>query len=504
MASESLDLRWHYLHPASLIFHLAGLAKALILPGLAVILLSRGDSWELWLMLLIIPAAGYSLLRYFTLRYRFTETELIVHEGLFFRKERHIPLARIQNVDLKQGFFYRLFGLAHVRLQTGSGSEPEADLNALSLAAVDRLRSRVLVRRNALSEADGGADLAGAVAVPSRDESELLVHLGPSELLRLALISGRGWALIAVAVGLAWEFDVYDRLEQNGWFPVIWDNVRQYSVPLIVLVGLAVAITTILVFSIVWTFLRLHDFRLVRTGDGLHLTCGLLTRRAAMVPRHRIQLVSIHESVLHRLLGRVSIRVETASGGATSNEGDEDVMISQKWLVPLLPRTELMNVLRAIQPDVDLSNPAWQPLAPKARTRMLKRNLSIALIVSAVCAAVAWPWGLLAVVPLGGLAIFFAVQSAKCMGYARMPTGIVFRSGVLNRKTSATTFDKVQVVAQSQSPFDRRYRMASVRVDTAGAGAANHHIAIPYLDENVAQELRTEIHDRALASECRW
>ena len=33
----------------------------------------------------------------------------------------------------------------------------------------------------------------------------------------------------------------------------------------------------------------------------------------------------------------------------------------------------------------------------------------------------------------------------------------------------------------TQSPFDRRHRMASVRVDTAGAGDASHRVDIPYL-----------------------
>jgi putative membrane protein len=505
MASENDSPRWHYLHPASLIFHLAGLAKNLILPGLAVLLLSRGESWQIWLMLFVIPTAAYGVFRYLTLQYRFSDTELIVHEGLLFRNERHIPLERVHNIDLKQGFLYRLFGLAHVRVQTAGGSELEADLDALSLAAVDELRTRVLAHRASPKEqAVAGSDTPADATRAATEGSETLVHLGPGELLRLGMISGRGWALIAVALGLAWELDLYEWLDKRGWFPAIWENVREFPIYLIVLVCLATAIPTTMLFSILWVFLRLHDFRLVRIGDGLHLSCGLLTRRVAMVPRHRIQFVSVHETLLHRLLGRVSIRVETASGGTQGHEGDEDVAISQKWLVPLLPHAGLPDVLRALQADLDLSNPVWVSLAPAARRRMLKRNLAVALLAGVACTAVAWPGGALALFPFVGLAIFFAIQSAKYMGYARTPSGIIFRSGVLNRKTSATTFAKVQIVAEKQSPFDRRYGMASVMVDTAGAGPADHKIAIPYLDAAVAQELRAEIYDRAQACEWRW
>ena len=50
---------------------------------------------------------------------------------------------------------------------------------------------------------------------------------------------------------------------------------------------------------------------------------------------------------------------------------------------------------------------------------------------------------------------------------------------------------------RSQSPFDRRWKMAKLSVDTAAAGPADHRIKIPLLDEDFAREEHRHLVDRA-------
>ena len=101
-------------------------------------------------------------------------------------------------------------------------------------------------------------------------------------------------------------------------------------------------------------------------------------------------------------------------------------------------------------------------------------------------------------------ALWYAAAAARYMSYARTPQGIFFRSGVWTKKISATLMEKVQVVSLGQSPFDRRWRMAALDVDTAGAGPASHRIRIPYLEEDVARGLLAGLYERTQASEFRW
>ena len=65
-------------------------------------------------------------------------------------------------------------------------------------------------------------------------------------------------------------------------------------------------------------------------------------------------------------------------------------------------------------------------------------------------------------------------------------------------------FTKIQAVDLSQNPFDRRHRMASLRVDTAGAGRTGHRLRIPYLATATAGDLQGRLALEAARTEFRW
>ncbi len=100
--------------------------------------------------------------------------------------------------------------------------------------------------------------------------------------------------------------------------------------------------------------------------------------------------------------------------------------------------------------------------------------------------------------------IALAWAAARAIGYAQHATGVAYRSGVVNRRASTTNFDRIQVVTLAESPFDRRWRMATLAVDTAGAGPAGHRIEIACLDRPIADELRTAIAAQTAQTDFRW
>ena len=107
------------------------------------------------------------------------------------------------------------------------------------------------------------------------------------------------------------------------------------------------------------------------------------------------------------------------------------------------------------------------------------------------------PWGALTGVVWMPLAIWHALASFRLTAWARAPVGLAFRSGVVTRKLSVTFYDKMQVITLKETPFDRRHDMASLRVDTAGAGPADHKIDIPYLPREVARRQSEDLFERA-------
>jgi putative membrane protein len=493
------------LHPSSLLFSIGAQAKSLLLPGLVVLYFAaRGDRFQLWLMLLFVPAAAAAVIRYWSYRYRFDAGEMIIREGIVFRNERHVPYARIQNVDLVQNPVHRWLRVAEVRLETAGGQKPEAVLRVLSLDAVEHLRARVFAgHESRSSEPSAGAE---ATATPAPSPPRPLHGLDRRDLLLFGLISNKGMVVVAAAVGVLWQLDVADRWmssisrESLAGYERLLPRGNPLTVALLVLIALVVLVAFMRLLSVVWAFAKFHGFRLALRGDDLRAEYGLLPHVSKTIPRRRIQRLAISEGFLHRRCGRVAVQVETA-GSAGEEEGPS---ADRLWLAPLLPRGGLTSLVSEVLPGIDLDTVRWEPISRRARRRVFRRLVYWAVPVTAGAVALLGPWGLVPSFLLLPLAWLHASLWVRHTGYAVAPQAVLFRSGWWTRRASVVRFGKIQSLERVESPFDRRHRMASLRVDTAGAARIGHSVDIPYLDDRVATRLMEQLYREACRTTFRW
>jgi putative membrane protein len=89
---------------------------------------------------------------------------------------------------------------------------------------------------------------------------------------------------------------------------------------------------------------------------------------------------------------------------------------------------------------------------------------------------------------LAGLSVWYARRLTARLAVALTPTSIVTRTGAFAYRRSLARFSRIQSVSCTRSPLDRRWRMATISVDTAG-GSAEHRIVMPYLDETRARDI---------------
>jgi putative membrane protein len=493
------------LHPASLLFTIGAVARRLLLPGIVVFFASGGGNTEIWLAVLFFPAAVAALVKYFSFRYQLRPDEIVVRQGIVTRNERHIPYARIQNINLVQNPLHRLFRVSEVHLETASGDEPEAAIRVLSLAAIERLRERVLRGRSEAVAQGVIADSTLAEAPAVRP----LLRLPLGELVLFGLISNRGTALVAAAVGVAWQFDLglEERLERlPGYFAEHGDSLAvpgPLSTATLIVAAIVAILLALRLLSVVWAVLKFHGFTLTLCKEDLRASYGLLTRISATVPRHRIQLLSTRTRVLHRLCGRAIVQVETAGGGGDGDGGGGGA-VNRLWIAPLIPVQRLPRLLADVVPEVPLDRLDWQPLAATARRRVFRRSLLLVAAAAAIAFAALGPWGLLTLAPGVAWAWIHATLHVRHAGYAMMPGAVIYRSGWWVRRLSIVRFSKVQVLALRQSPFDRRYDMASVQVDTAGAGKVGHRVDIGLIPARVARSIVERVSDEAGRTAFRW
>jgi len=487
------------LHPASLIFAVAAAGRGLLLPGLIVLFASRGGGYgfELFLMVMFIPTVAIALARYVSYRYRFAEDELIVREGIVTRNERHIPYARIQNVDLVQNPLHRMLGVAEVRLQTAAGDKPEATMKVLSLDAVERVRTRVFAGRAAQA-----ADETAAAAQP-----RLLHSLSPRDLITFGLISNRGMVVVAAAIGILWQFDLWEEnwpvVDGNALLAELPNFVPAGSIQFYVLVGVATLIAAAILLralSIGYAFLTLYDFRLTRDGDDLRSSFGLLTRISKTIPRHRIQVLTTHSTPLHRLFGRVAVQVQTAGSREEAQGGFTDKL----WLAPLIRAERVSDLAGEALPGVDLDTVVWQPVPRRAWKRLFRVVLLLGLPLAAGGVAVYGPPGALAGLLIVPPAWVHARQWVRRAGWALTANAVFFSSGWLVRRTSVAHLARIQAISRGESPFDRRHGMASIQLDTAGASSFGHSLGLGYLEAAVVDDLSRRLARDAGRTAFRW
>lgn len=503
------------LHTSSVVFGIARHAKGLLVPAALVFFFARDSNWEKWLAILFIPSAAFEVYRYFTTRFRISAEKLVVHRGLLFRTEREIPLDRIQNVDLIQNPVHRLLKVAEMRVETAAGAEPEAVLKVVRLEAAEALRRAVFAGRSPETvtlEPDSRAaetpipGVGGVGPLPpplpaaakEAMPEKLLLAIPTGELILLGLMSNRGMALIFVVLGAGWELDLFDSIEYRTLYEKA-SAIPGLATPLVLASSAFAALLAVRLLSAAWFLLRFHGYVLRRRGDDLRLACGLLTRVSATVPRRRIQLVSVRQTLTQRWLGRASIRLETAGGAGGDDNAETHGLVSRRWFVPTIRASSLPALLNEVAPGLgdEWQSATWTPLDARGRRRARRSAIRIACL-SIIVASVAsylfsiWWFAIVGVV-LAAVTIWHAHVEAKYLAFSRTPSGVLFRSGAWTRRNSAAFHDRMQVITLHESFFDRRWGMASVAIDTAGAGPAEHLVRLDYQPTPRARELQSSL-----------
>ena len=507
-----LGVEMSYLHPTSLMFDLIAHGRTYLVPAAFGLWgAAKGDLTLLIISALIfVPAFLFSVFRYFTFRYCIEGDQLIVRQGLIFRNVRTVPVSRIQNIDFVQNPLHRILSVAEVKVETASGTKPEATLRVLSMAKMESLRNAVfgglnkkaatsLIPGSSLEPAGFVDELAQSASGFDREylaENELkktetttILEIPVSWLVKAALASNRGLIMIGVMFGLYFQYTSRTNFDLGQLRLLVPEDA---STPVIIAAAIGSLIGALILLRLLgigWFILRFHGYKLARRGDDLRISCGLLTKVSATVPRQRIQFISIHRSLIMRLFSMASIRIETAGGDGSESENATE-SVSKRWFVPAIPESEVSNLISALRPELnwDESNLDFRPLAEKTARRLCRLACFQAVIFAGAGLLISRPWGWLLGIVLLPFLLMWAIKKSKAMRYARMENGVVYRSGVFIRKTSATFFEKIQTLSVDQSPFDRRWKMAKLSVDIAAAGPADHRIHVPYLDENFARE----------------
>ncbi len=478
-ALERDAFRPRRLHPLTLVFEAIRVARHLVLPAIAGAAGAANDgvarTLAVGLGILAVPAIAAAIARYVSFRYRLTDDDLILDSGVLARRHRIIPLARIQNVDVRQQPLERIFGVASLHIETAGGKKTEGVISVLGRADADALRARLLASR----------DAAAGAATPV----ETLARLSTRELI-VAGATANEIGVVAAALAGLMQF-VEDRLVE--YLPEAIDPAALPALPPALAIAafvVAGAIAVLLVgwiLSIVGSVVGYHGFTLERVGGELRKRYGLLARREGSVPLRRVQAVRIEESLLRRPFELAAVRIETAGATVPGQQRNPEAF------VPLASREGAAQLVARLLDGFDPGCVALLPVHPRARRRIFVRLAVPIVLVAATLGPLHHP-GWLTLLVLLAPAYALAGNAYANRRYAVVDDYVVARDALLGRTTWVIPRRKIQTVHVASSPFQRRHGLATLVVDTASGprGAAY----IKDLPEDVAFDLAQRLSRR--------
>ena len=463
-----------------------------------------------------VLGAAYGVAYYLRYEYELSGGSLSIRSGVVGRREREIPLRRIQNVDLRQSIVQRLLGLAVVSVETAGGGQTEAVLNFVSKAEAERLQREIRRRKRAADAEAGESTVSGealedSTAEPAEPEVQPLFRIGDVELGLYALTSFQPASalLLIFAVPFGWEAasSILLRIAAPLGGPTELDPMALASAAglVLVVVGTALAALTSWAISALVTMLGYYGFSLDRAGDDLVYERGLLRRYSGSIPLSKVQTLTLVEHVLARRLGYAGLRVETAGyspggGGQGSNRPAS--------AIPLAERDRVLALARTIEPFDDL---AFERPPKRARRRYAARYLIVVAVLTAVVLGVGWALGVFAPdlrialwqAPLLLLPLVPVAAHLKWAnrGFHLGADHVALREGFWRRRTRIVPYYRLQTVQTRRTIFQRRLDLASLVADTASSGSLFGSAPIAHdVATGTGRRLHRELRDRLVAA----
>jgi putative membrane protein len=454
------------LHPLTLLLRVGA-----SLPALALILLptlqnpSSENIVSIVLGLLYgVVALPAIILQYLRFSYRITPKQIVIQKGVLNRKNRSIPIERVQNIQVEQNLVARLLGVAKVNIETAGSSSTEGSLEYVGRDAAHDIRRvvRSFQHRNAPDATTDEDD------EPVRDTLYTMS-------LRRVLLSGAFrfslfyLALIFSALELINPEMIVERVLRSQGRVDQFTELMAAHPALAILGSIGVAVVLGWISGILIHVSRYYDFHLWLEDNKLRKRHGLFTVTEGTVPLGKVQALILRTNPLMRAFGWYGLQVQTV--GTDVNEQGHRV------IAPFAQYDDVLQLAQRVR-SFDLPDRFRSVSSLTIRRRFFRYTVVLCLALAPVIyfwpatwwqpAGVALPWWGLALVPA---LLGWAVLQYLHHGYERQDDGLYVRRGVLSRHLWVLPTENFHVFAATASIFQRRLGLKTLYVDTAGAAS---------------------------------
>ncbi|OGX80595.1 hypothetical protein A6395_00950 [Exiguobacterium sp. SH31] len=456
-------LTWHRLPTRVLLLRVLEVIKSFIIP--LVLLFVINNDWSstfgiilrVGILLFLLLDVIQKFFGWRNFRYALDDKTMYIIDGNWIKKEKSLPLYKIQSVHSNSPFLYRLLSVVELTFDTNANSDDASfKLAGVLPQEAQRLEDILDQSRQRKTETEPTLEGEAIEAVTEKPAGVMLYALSTREIIIASLTSLSVFAIFPVASTVVSSID--DFINLDGTFNQIEDWVVHAS-----FIALGLSVLTILIMSLiigtVINFMKYGNFHLERRGDRVRVEKGLLNRSAKEIPYEKIQAIRIKETFIRRWFNIVG--VELVAAGTMDELKDESSTI-----LPFVKRNKAMAVL-----NEHFNQFTWADTLHRLPTRSLWIKLMriswFGLIISGVVLYFFrdYAWWL---VLLWAIIISGRVLNYMTTRYARNDDFIELRTGAFNVRSFLTDKPRIERVEVTQTPLQRRFGLCNVQLSTRG------------------------------------
>ncbi|OYZ03041.1 MAG: hypothetical protein B7Y37_00970 [Sphingobacteriia bacterium 28-36-52] len=463
------------LSPVALIFILSKVIKAswpLVLIVIGRIIINEqneaktnasvGIFFILGISLLILLIHISQLINFFFFRICIRGSELIVTGGLFTKTKTIVPINRVQSVHLIETYLHKLTNTCELKIETAGTDATEIEVQAIR-------KEKALLLQTLLESSIEEKNVNIAA------ETQQLMGIQFRDLLRLAISENHIKTFLII---LAFGYSRLEDLKQVIGFDasdIIDEQVDKatFSLSGFLTILIAGLFFTLLV-SFIRVMLRYHEMTIISSIKGFQMEWGFLQTQQKMLFQNKVQLISWNNNFIRRILGIKILRFYMA--------GEDINLTKQNIQLPVMHRHLLYQLVSPYQSVWPSTNAQLNNVHPSHGWR----NTLLFVLPITIGSSIAiyfWNPGYI-IFPFLTL-IYFAFSNwmkYKKFRFWYNEYSIQIQKGIWGEENVLLNLNKTQHVVVKTTPFQRRKKIVTLELHTAG-----EKIIIPFLPIEQAQ-----------------
>lgn len=436
----------------------------------------------LFIGLFVIPI---TLLNFYYFKFWIDNKEIRINSGILSKKQRVIPINKIQNVNISQNFIQRILGISKIQLETAGDINAEGVLDSVKTSIAYEIREYIKNYQDNTIEVNHSENTISSDnnLIEDQKDENVLIHMSIKDLLIFGVLRFRPVLIVFVAwiFGMGQQFapkEINDSIEdllynaESYIESINYIEITIYSVILFIIVLLFSWILDILLTINQW-----WDFKLTIGKNKLFTSHGLFNKKQGTIPLKKLQMIVLFSNYFREKFGYWGLMLETAGLGTIDSRRPETAIPFAKENVVFNFTNELINIQLPIE-----FNHISRKTIRRAFIRYMIGLCLIGLILYLVDINIYW---LFLLVPL---LYYGAVLRWQYRGWKIQDRKIIVKQGFFFKKIKIIPIIKIQTLNIKRSFFQRRLNLSTLHIDTAASSGINDASIID-IDEKESFEL---------------